>query len=105
MYNREQDINDVLSRYRLLKYDSLKNRLWGEIELISENNGRYIDIFSVEILISDCFPKCFPKVIEMEEKIPRSVSRHIMPQTNYLCLSVEVEEILLCKQGSQLQIC
>lgn len=102
MYNRKQDINEVLSKYYLLKYDSLNNKLLGEIELISEITGKYIDIFSVEILIPDGFPKCFPKVIETEEKIPRSVSRHVMPNTNYLCLAVDIEEILLCKQGISL---
>jgi hypothetical protein len=102
VYNLEQDIVEVLDKYLLLKYDAVNKRIWGEIELISENNGKYIDIFSVEILILENFPKCFPKVLETEEKIPRSVSRHIMPNTNYLCLAVDVEEILLCKQGISL---
>ena len=98
MSNFEKDINIVLQKFPLLKYYDTENTLRGEIELLTES-GKYIDIFSVEIIIEKCFPNCFPKVLEIGGKIPREVARHIMPKTNYLCLAVEIEEIFLCKNG------
>lgn len=98
MYSWNQDISKVLDKYSLLKYDSNSRCLSGEIELISDS-GNYIDIFNVEIFIPENFPKSFPKVTETEEKIPRKLSRHVMPESNHLCLAVEIEEILLCTQG------
>jgi SEC-C motif len=101
VYNWEQDINKVLSKYHLLKYDISNSCLRGEIELLTDDE-KYIDIFNVEIFLFKCFPRCFPKVIETEEKIPRRLSRHVMPKSNHLCLAVDVEEKLLCKQGISL---
>jgi hypothetical protein len=98
MYDWNKDIKEILSKYKLLKYHSNNRCLSGDIELISDT-GKYIDIFNVEIFIPEHFPKCFPKVIETEKKIPRTVLRHVMPKTNYLCLVVKIEEMLLCQHG------
>ena len=98
MYNWNNDLKEVLSKYTLLKYHSNNRCLSGDIELISDT-GKYIDIFNVDILIPEHFPKYFPKVIETEKKIPRTVSRHVIPKTNYLCLVIEIEEILICQHG------
>ena len=98
MYSWNKDLNKVLNKYNLLKYDSNSRCLRGEIELVSDS-GNYIDIFNVEIFIPEDFPKSFPKVVETGEKIPRIVARHVMPKFNYLCLAVDIEEILICKQG------
>lgn len=98
MYNLEDDINKVLQKFPLLKYYDTEKTLRGEIELLTES-GKFIDIFSVEIIIEKCFPNCFPKVLETGGKIPREVKRHVMPKTNYLCLVVWIEELLICKNG------
>lgn len=98
MYNLEKDINNVLSKYSLLKYNSISQKVYGEIEILGES-GKFIDIFNVQIILPSHFPKCFPKVIETEQKIPRKIIRHVMPKTNHLCLAVQFEEILLCSKG------
>jgi hypothetical protein len=98
MYYLDKDITEVLSKYKLLKYTPYNNCLSGDIELLSDT-GKYIDIFNLEIFIPDDFPKSFPKVIETEEKIPRIVSRHIIPKDNTLCLVVQIEELLICQNG------
>lgn len=98
MYNWDNDINEVLSKYNLLNFNSSSNSLIGEIELLSET-GIYIDIFNVEIIIPKCFPKCFPRVKELDEKIPRDISRHVIPKDNTLCLAVQIEEMLICQNG------
>ena len=102
MYSFNKDIETVLKKYTLLEYNRYTRILTGEIELFSESGG-YIDIFEVEIKIPDCFPRCFPKVTEIGGKIPRTVTRHVMPDSNYLCLAVWVEELLICKNGITLQ--
>jgi hypothetical protein len=98
MYDIKVDIKTILSDYPLLKYDINNNVIFGEIELESDE-GIFIDIFNIDIIIPPCFPKCFPYVIENESKIPRTVKRHVMPETNHLCLAVKTEESLLCKSG------
>ena len=97
-YERKKDIANVLSHYKLLKYEPSSNRFVGDIELVSDDNI-YIDIFSVEIIIPVGFPNCFPKVFEIGGKIPRNPKRHVMPKTNNLCLAVPIEETLICHQG------
>ena len=101
MYNLEKDINNVLGKYPLLKYNSKARTIYGDIEVLGES-GKFIDIFNIEIILPSLFPRCFPKVIETEQKIPREVTRHVMPRTNFLCLAVEFEEILLCSKGISL---
>lgn len=98
MYDFNNDIKQVLKKYELLKYYPHDKCLNGDIELISES-GKFIDIFNVVIKIPEGFPRCFPKVLETEEKIPRSKMRHVMPYTNILCLAVPIEEYLVCSNG------
>jgi len=101
MYNLEKDINNVLRKYSLLKYNSISKIIYGEIEVLGES-GQFIDIFNVDIILPVEFPRRFPKVIETEKKIPREITRHVMPKTNHLCLAVQFEEILLCCKGINL---
>lgn len=92
------EIGAILSKYPLLKYDIHENTIRGEIEVESKN-GIFIDIFEIDVIIPSCYPKCFPLVLEKGSKIPRTMARHVMPQTNHLCFAVETEEKLLCKAG------
>lgn len=96
-----KDINDVKSKYPLLKqdFDTGSLRFTGEIELLNPNSGKYIDIFRVEITYPKYFPYFFPNVIELDEKIPRTIERHVMPKTQRLCLAIQLEEYILCRHG------
>lgn len=100
-FDIHQDIYEARRRFPLLKEvitpGSIK--LVGEIELLHPDTGKFIDIFRVEIIYPECFPFCFPKVIELDEKIPRTLERHIMPHSHTICFAVQIEELLLCQTG------
>ena len=72
-------------------------RVKGSIPLIHPEKGE-IDRYDVLIKFPQSFPRCFPKVIETSNKIPRTPDRHVNPD-NTLCLAVDPEEKKLTKQG------
>ncbi|GAB5566134.1 MAG: hypothetical protein Wins2KO_31970 [Winogradskyella sp.] len=72
-------------------------RVKGFIPLIHPKIGE-IDRYEVLIKFPKDYPKCFPKVIETSNKIPRIPNRHVNPD-NTLCLAVEPEEKALTKNG------
>lgn len=94
-----QDINRGIKQYPLLKLIE-SNRgiiVVGDITLTHPDIGEY-DKYSVSINFSKTYPKCFPKVTEVSKKIPRNARRHVNTD-NTLCLAVEPEEKLICRNG------
>ena len=69
----------------------------GDITLRHGEIGEY-DRYSVSISFPISYPRCFPKVVEESKKIPTIADRHVNSD-NTLCLAVEPEERLICKNG------
>lgn len=94
-----KDIDNALVSYPTLQrvtedgFISVK----GEVPLIHPEKGEF-DRYEVLIKFPNNFPKCFPKVIETSNKIPRKDFRHVNPD-NTLCLAVEPEEQAIAKNG------
>ena len=83
-------IQEVLGQYSTLNYDEANNSLEGEL-FVSKG-----DSYDVSILLSS-YPKLFPQVFEIGERIPRKVTRHIYSDTGSCCLSTSAKSQILLK--------
>lgn len=94
-----KDIDQAVLFYPLLKRVEEEGfvRVVGEIPLIHPEKGEF-DRYEVSIRFPQSYPKCFPKVIETSEKIPKKDFRHVNPDQT-LCLAVEPEEKAITKNG------
>lgn len=94
-----QDIDHAIKYYPGLEKVESSNelRVRGIIILKHPEIGEY-DRYTVSISFPRCYPNCFPKVIEVSEKIPKVADRHVNSD-NTLCLAVEPEERILCRNG------
>lgn len=94
-----KDIDKALLNYPLLERTIINghNAVVGEVQLHDENREEF-DRYSVLISFPSAYPKCFPKVKETSNKIPRKDFRHVNPD-NTLCLAVEPEELAIAKNG------
>jgi hypothetical protein len=77
-------------KYENLKYSALNNELYGDLDV--GNN----DIYDVVIKING-FPKRFPLVFEVGERIPNKDNRHKY-SNNQCCLTTKAKEEILLKQ-------
>lgn len=94
-----QDIDLALKFYPELdlKESNGQIRVAGNIVLKHPEIGEY-DKYSVSIDFPNGYPKQFPRVTEESKRIPRIPDRHVNTD-NTLCLAVEPEEKLICKNG------
>lgn len=99
MKKLHEDILKALDHYPLLKIaDNDKFiRVKGEIILTDPEIGEF-DRYSVSIAFMNCYPKCFPIVVETSNKIPRKDNRHVNPDGT-LCLAVPPEERIITRNG------
>ena len=93
------DIDKALDAYPLLQRVEEDGyiRVNGEIALTHKDVGEY-DRYSVSIQFPKAYPRCFPRVIETSEKIPRIPDRHVNGDST-LCIAVEPEERRIAKNG------
>lgn len=99
MSGLQKDIKKALEFYPLLQLDvnSQFVHVFGEIILADPELGEF-DRYSVSISFLKCYPKCFPKVVETSNKIPKEDYRHVNPDGT-LCLAVPPEEKAIAKNG------
>lgn len=86
----KSQIEEVLAHYRGLSYNEINNSIDGEL-FISKD-----DSYDISMLLAP-FPKHFPVVFEMGERIPRKVTRHIYSDTGSCCLSTQAKAQVLLK--------
>lgn len=65
---------------------------------IPDTSGIIIGSFSIEIYLTEKFPKRFPKLYEVGGDIPVNANWHKY-NDNSCCFTVEQDEILKCKDG------
>lgn len=90
----KSQISEVLEHYHGLSFNEINNSIDGEL-FISKD-----DSYDVSIELAP-YPKFFPQVFEIGERIPRKVTRHIYTDTGSCCLSTSAKAQILLK--SQIQ--
>jgi hypothetical protein len=83
-------IQDVLKAYPTLDFDQTRNMFVGELFI-----SKY-DYYDLEIDISP-FPRFFPDVYEVGERIPKKADRHIYVNSETCCLSTSAKAQILLK--------
>ena len=98
--NLSRDIEIAFKSYPLLKIVERNGKVFvtGEIPLTHPNYGEF-DRYSVWISFPIAYPKRFPIVVEISEKIPRIPDRHINTNDNSICLAVLPQEMKIAKNG------
>lgn len=77
-----------------------KKFLRGELQIIDKNDENW-DSYELEIKHHPDFPKRFPKVYEISNKIPKIADWHIYEDQS-CCIDVLPSEIIKCKDGLSL---
>lgn len=95
----ETDANAVFDKFPFLKLGFQEGVpfLTGELKII-DNSGQEWESFSVKIIPKDCYPFCFPIVIEEGGRIPRIADWH-MYENGSCCFDVEPSEFSKCAEG------
>lgn len=94
-----RDIESAFKYYPLLNIVQNESsvKVVGDIQLF-DSCQKELDRYSVSISFPNSYPKRFPKVIEISNKIPRIADRHIN-YDNSLCLAVLPEELKIARNG------
>lgn len=82
------EIEEVICMYPRLVYNENTNSLTGTIEVFTN------DSYEIKIELVD-WKKSFPKVFEINERIPNHLDRHIYPKGNFCFTTTAKEQILL----------
>jgi len=86
----EHQIKEVLNHYSGLFYNEINNSIEGEL-FISED-----DSYDVSIHLKS-YPRNFPQVFEIGDRIPPKVSRHIYSDTKSCCFTTQAKAQILLK--------
>lgn len=91
-----ENIDTILEKYPLLTYNIEERTFVGHIHVDEDDN------YNLKIEIKN-FPKAFPKVYELDDRIPKKSDRHIFKDFS-LCFTTKVnEEIFLKTKVKDLQ--
>jgi hypothetical protein len=95
----QRDLKEVIKLYPDLLIASVngKDVLKGTYKII-DDDGYEWNSFSIEIHHRDCYPYCFPHLIEVGGKIPKIPDWHIN-EVGSCCITVPIIEITSCKNG------
>jgi len=85
-----QQIIEVIKHYPTLNHDEINNSLNGELFI---SKGDSYDV----IIELGSFPKSFPVVYEVGERIPREIHRHTYSDTGSCCLTTKAKADILLK--------
>lgn len=90
----ELSIKKAIAKYPRLSYGAERSEqvVKGTIEVLDGVS------FEVHITFPKDYPRCFPIVREVSDKIPKVSDRHVNPDGS-LCLAVRPQELILCKRG------
>lgn len=83
-------IQEVLKHYPDLSYNEINNSIDGEL-FISKD-----DSYDVSIELEP-YPRHFPRVFEVSERVPRKVTRHTYSDSGSCCLSTQAKSQILLK--------
>ncbi|MDE5417645.1 hypothetical protein L3049_06450 [Labilibaculum sp. DW002] len=83
-------IQEVLKHYPDLSFNEINNSIDGEL-FISKD-----DSYDVSIELEP-YPRHFPRLFEVSERIPRKVTRHTYTDTGSCCLSTQAKAQILMR--------
>lgn len=86
----KSQIEEVLKNYSSLSFNEINNSFDGELFI-----SKY-DSYDVSIELEP-YPKNFPRVFEVSERIPRKVTRHTYSDSGSCCLSTQAKGQILLK--------
>lgn len=86
----KEQVSEVLKCYPTMQYSSERNELSGEL-FISD-----YDSYQIRIDLTP-YPRLFPNVFEIDERIPNKPSRHIYTDTGGCCLTTKAKAQILLK--------
>jgi len=69
---------------------------------LPDEEGRFIDSYSIKIEVKDDYPNSLPAVYETAQRIPINIDWHVFPD-GHCCIVTPPEESLICKKGITLQ--
>lgn len=69
----------------------------GEL-VLNDDNGNFVDSYSVKIVSSKNYPENFPLVYEIGGRIPNNIDWHVYSE-GHCCIKATPEEILICRNG------
>ncbi|HRI02758.1 MAG TPA: SEC-C metal-binding domain-containing protein [Pyrinomonadaceae bacterium] len=84
------EIKDVLDKYPSLTFDEASKFFRGFVDIGAG------DVYHVQINVRK-FPKYFPSVYELHERIPRTNDRHCNLPDGSLCFTTEPKELILLR--------
>lgn len=84
------EIEELMQKYPTLEYNSEKKELYGDL-YISKN-----DCYEIKIDLIP-YPKYFPNVYEVGERIPPKVDRHIYTDSGACCFTTLAKSQILLK--------
>lgn len=99
LYEDAQPLGD---RFRIIDRDDEKLKITCEA-VLQDVDGLTIEEFLLEVNFSAEQKHKFPKVRELQDKIPIDRERHVNADGSF-CLAVVQEEILQCKRGLNFEL-
>jgi hypothetical protein len=100
LYKLKKDIENAIKQYPSLILEEDKGSLFVKGNFIATDKVSRIAIEIYEVLIGfpEKYPFVFPFVIEISEKIPRELNRHVKAD-NTLCFGNPQDELRSCRRG------
>jgi hypothetical protein len=97
-----KQLDQVIKRYPGFKVVEKNEEkfLRGELQIVDKNEV-FWESYLLEIKHHPDFPKRFPKVYELSDKIPKIADWHINSDHSF-CMDIEPSEIIKCKSGLSL---
>ncbi len=86
----DKEIQDVLNKYKHLSFDEENKILHGKI-YITKN-----DYYELKIVL-ESYPRFFPTVYEVDDRIPKKVDRHIYSNSGACCFTTIAKSQILLK--------
>lgn len=65
---------------------------------IIDDDGKEWNKFQIEIRFKECFPHCFPELVEVGDKIPKIPDWHIN-ENGGCCITIPLLEVASSKNG------
>lgn len=96
MFDLKKDIEQTLKKYPNLVSDM--KSVSGSFIAIDKSSKIEIQEYEILIRFGKEYPYRFPIVEETSKKIPRDLSRHIMPNGT-ICFGIPQDELALCRNG------
>lgn len=87
--------------FSLVEDEACNPYIEGRLHLPDEE-GRFIDSYSIKIEVKDDYPNSLPVVYETAQRIPINIDWHVFPD-GHCCIVTPPEESLICKKGITLE--